>query len=209
MPPLHAWVVSVATGLPEARTLALAGGGAMLAHGFVDRETHDVDLFTDRDPDEAMRVTSALRVALAAQGMQIHAAPRPPHENRFVVVDVDGHQLQVEVFADGGRLREPVRLEVGPVLHADDLAADKVLALWGRLEPRDVVDVVALLERYPGARLVELAGAKDGGFTISSFLGALDAIARITDARWAAAGVEEASVARLTTVVTRWCEELR
>lgn len=31
----------------------------MLAHGLVDRLTKDVDLFTDRDPDEAVAVARA------------------------------------------------------------------------------------------------------------------------------------------------------
>lgn len=57
--PSHARLVRIAAALPEARTLALAGGGAMLAHGIVDRLTKDVDLFTDRDADEAVAVAAA------------------------------------------------------------------------------------------------------------------------------------------------------
>jgi len=36
----------------------------------------------------------------------------------------------VEVFADGGRLHDLVHLDIGAVLHPEDLAADKVLAFW-------------------------------------------------------------------------------
>lgn len=85
--PLHARVISIASALPEARTIALAGGGAMLAHGIVDRATKDVDLFTDRDSEEAVSVAAALRVALESAGFRISPAPRPPHENRFVAVE--------------------------------------------------------------------------------------------------------------------------
>jgi len=48
--------------LPEAGQVALAGGGAMLAHDLVDRPTQDVDLFTP-DPAEVRRLTDALAVA--------------------------------------------------------------------------------------------------------------------------------------------------
>jgi hypothetical protein len=49
--PLQERIARTALQLPEARTLALAGGAAMIAHGFVNRETKDVDLFTrDRRP---------------------------------------------------------------------------------------------------------------------------------------------------------------
>ena len=155
--PVHAHVVSTAAGLPESRTTVLAGGGA---------------------------VSTALRAALTEQGWTVTRAPRPPHENRFVATDPEsGRSVEVEVFPDGGRLRAPVRLDVGPVLHPDDLAADKVLALWGRVEARDVVDVVALLAVYAGQRLLELARQKAGGFTDGSFVESLHGVRRIVSAR--------------------------
>jgi len=43
--------------------VALAGGGAMLAHEFVDRPTNDLDLFTP-EAGEVGTVTDALREAL-------------------------------------------------------------------------------------------------------------------------------------------------
>jgi hypothetical protein len=61
--PLQDGIVRIALALPEARSLALAGGGAMLAHGFIDRRTRDIDLFTDRDNGEALVVVAALRKA--------------------------------------------------------------------------------------------------------------------------------------------------
>jgi hypothetical protein len=45
--PLQDRIARIAGTLPEARTVALAGGGAMIVHGFVSRETKDVDLFTE------------------------------------------------------------------------------------------------------------------------------------------------------------------
>ena len=42
----------------EAHLIALAGGGAMLAHDLVDRRTVDIDLFTP-DADEVARLGTA------------------------------------------------------------------------------------------------------------------------------------------------------
>ena len=64
--PLHEQIARIAFALPEARQVALAGGGAMLAHDLVDRPTQDVDLFTP-DPAEVTRLTDALAVALRTE----------------------------------------------------------------------------------------------------------------------------------------------
>ena len=65
--PLHKYVARIAFALPEAEQVALAGGGAMLAHELVDRPTQDVDLSTP-DPAEVIRLADALAVALRAEG---------------------------------------------------------------------------------------------------------------------------------------------
>lgn len=193
--PLQEQIARTALGLPEARTLALAGGGAMIAHGFVDRVTKDVDLFTEIDDQEAVRIVVALRSALEAQQLTTRDTERPPLDHRFVTVDPNtGAECIVEVFADGGRLRGLVALDIGPVLHPDDLAADKVLALWDRARPRDYFDVDALLERYGPDRLFELAAAKDSGFTPVAFVDSLRAITRLGPADWAEDGVRSNDV---------------
>lgn len=83
--PLQDRIARTALALPEASTLALAGGGgAMIAHGFVTRATKDIDLFTEIDDQEALQVTAALRKALQQQGLAIRDAERPPTDHRFV-----------------------------------------------------------------------------------------------------------------------------
>lgn len=178
-------------------------------HGFVDRATKDIDLFTEVDTEEALTVAAALRTALMTTGFEIQEAAKPPHENRFVAFDpTSGHAVQVEIFPDGGRLQPRVVMDIGPVLHHDDIAADKTLALWARAEPRDFVDVVALREKYGGRRLLELAAEKDHGFTVPTFIDALRAIRRITLQRWEAAGVSAEQAARIEHTVEYWLTEL-
>lgn len=207
--PLHERIARIALSLPQARTLALAGGGAMIAYGFVERATKDVDLFTEIDADEALEVAAALRVALAGGGFTIEPAARPPHQNRFVAVDDEsGAAVTVEVFPDGGRLRRCTVLDFGPVLHRDDVAADKTLALWGRAEPRDFVDVVALRSRYGGAELLRLAAEKDRGFTVRTFVDALGSIRRLAQVDWESAGVSAQRAADIVAAVEAWRAEL-
>jgi hypothetical protein len=112
------------------------------------------------------------------------------------------------VFADGGRLRSPVVLDIGPALHPDDLATDKVLALWGRARPRDFYDVDALMRHYPKQGLLDLAAAKDAGFTTPTFIDALNAIKRLTDADWAEDGIDIKALSRLRSTFDPWRADL-
>ena len=75
--PLHEQIARIAFALPEAGQVALAGGGAMLAHDLVDRPTQDVDLFTP-DPSEVTRLVDALVVALRAEGARVRVDRREP-----------------------------------------------------------------------------------------------------------------------------------
>jgi Nucleotidyl transferase AbiEii toxin, Type IV TA system len=106
---LQETIARIALGLPEARTLALAGGAAMIVHGFVSRDTKDIDLFTETDDHEAIQVARALRKALERYGLQTRDAERPPFDHRFVAVEpATTVECTVEVLPDGGRLRPRV-----------------------------------------------------------------------------------------------------
>ncbi len=207
--PLQERIARTALALPQSRTLALAGGGAMIVHGFVTRPTKDIDLFTEVDDHEARQVVAALRHALEEQHLVTHDTERPPLDHRFIAIDpATGAECTVEVFADGGRLHDRVTLDLGPVLHPDDLAADKILALWGRARPRDFYDVAALVDRYGHERLLELAEAKDSGFTHETFIDALRAIARLSSADWAEDGINSDDAQRLRTTFDAWRNRL-
>lgn len=90
------------------------------------------------------------------------------------------------------------------MLHPDDLAADKLLALWARARPRDFYDVHALLDRYDSQRLLELASAKDAGFSVATFLDALNAIKRLTDHDWTEDGIDSSVVPDLQQAFSDW-----
>ncbi|MGQ0826488.1 MAG: nucleotidyl transferase AbiEii/AbiGii toxin family protein [Actinomycetota bacterium] len=76
------------------------------------------------------------------------------------------------------RMRELRRTELGLVLDRDELAADKMLALYGRAEARDFVDVFRLREHYTRVQLFALAREKDLGFVEEAFVSALASIGR-------------------------------
>jgi hypothetical protein len=204
--PLHEHIARIAFALPEAGQVALAGGGAMLAHELVDRPTQDVDLFTP-DPSEVIRLADALVVALGAEGAQVRVDRRGPGFTRLAVTVADGRSVVVEVAHDA-RIREAVQLSFGRVLHPDEVAADKTLALFGRAAARDLVDVAALSERYTLHQLCELAAEKDAGFDRRVLADALAAAAAHSDAAFAELGLEPETVAALRADAARWRTQL-
>lgn len=207
--PPHVRVIGIAMALPETRTAALAGGGAMLAHGIVERATKDIDLFTDRDADEAIRIVAALRIAVQAAGLRVEPAHRPPHENRFVAVDATtGRRSRWRCSPTADVCTTRYSFAVGPVLLQDDLAADKTLAMWGRGEPGDFLDVNALLQRYDHGTLFELARSKDRGLTVDTFVVSLRGVRRLGDEDWADAGIEPTAAAAVRRSILDWADRL-
>ena len=190
--------------LDASASFALAGGAALIVHGIVNRTTKDLDLFT-----EESRHVAALHEALTSELVQrgLHVTIISA-STTFVRLEVhepgSDERIEVDLGVDV-RMAAPVTTDVGPVLSIDELAADKMLALFGRAELRDFLDVADLLRRLPKERLVELAIAKDAGFALARFAESLAALHRFTDADWEAHGAERD---RVTRIFDEWRAEI-
>lgn len=200
--PLHEWVARIVFDLPQARNVAIAGGNAMLAHDLVVRPTQDLDLFTPV-ASEVDPLVAALAEALRGQGARVEVDRRGPGFCRLTVETVDGRQVAVEIAHDA-RLRASVQLDFGRVLHPDEVAADKTLALFGRAAARDLVDVAALTDRYPLQQLCALAEEKDSGFNASVLADAMSAAAEHPNDAFAELGLSEEATSRLRSKVQEW-----
>lgn len=173
--PLQAKVARTVAELPEAADFALAGGGALVVLGIVDRPTQDLDFFAT-EPDAVERLGPVLERALTAQGLTVEARRVLPGFAQYRVADAsDSTALDLSWDA---RLHPTQATEVGQALGRDELAADKTLALYGRAEARDFVDVYRLRSHYSRDDLVRLAREKDRGFDIEMFAGAIQRIDR-------------------------------
>jgi hypothetical protein len=155
-------VARLMTGLIEAEDFALAGGAALIVHGIVDRSTRDLD-DSATGSDAVAGLVPALEAALHRDGLLVTRRRDAPGFVRLEVTDATAQSIVVDLAYDA-RLLPPQVSQLGPALHPDELAADKMLALYGRAEGRDFHDVAALADRYPTERLLELAAAKDRGF---------------------------------------------
>lgn len=189
--------------LPEADGFALAGGAALIVRRLVDCATQDLDYFAT-DAAAVAVLLPALSVRLAAEGL---ASTRGRQAPGFVRLEVsDGIETVQLDLAHDAREHPADVTELGATLAADELAADKMLALYGRAEVRDFVDVAALLDVYSPSELMEFASRKDAGFTVNRFVEALAAIHRFKEPDFAAVN---ASARELMATFDGWREQLQ
>lgn len=149
----------------------MAGGATLNELIGSARVSRDLDLF--HDTDEAVAVTwDADRRLLEAHGFQVRVVRERPSYVE-AEIRVDGDAVRIEWARDSAYRFFPLvqHDELGLVLHPFDLATNKVLALVGRLEVRDWVDVIHCDERVqPLGYLAWAASGKDPGFGPAAIL---------------------------------------
>ncbi len=211
MEPQHERIARIALAAGARYGLALAGGYAVSAHGIGNRPSGDVDLFTSwQHRGEFPELTSVVIGALEAAGYKTTVIMSAETFTRLTLTDpVSGIEEKVELSVDW-RAHDPVQLDLGPVLHADDAVANKVCALFGRALPRDFLDVDAAIAsgRYTREQLLELAAEADRGFDRLLFADALGALTQITDAAFAEYRIDPDTIAGMRHRFARWRQEL-
>ena len=149
----------------------IAGGVALNTLLDAPRVSKDVDLF--HDTDEALRVCwDNDRALLTANGYTLKVF-RQTLSFVEALVSRDAESVIVQWVRDSAFRFFPLieDEQFGLVLHPFDLATNKVLALAGRLEPRDWIDVLTSDEKVqPLGYLAWAACGKDPGFSPVSLL---------------------------------------
>ncbi len=170
-------VAAIFGGLPEASDFVLAGGAALIAHGEINRRTRDLDFFTV-DPPRVDQLVPVFEAAVRSAGLAVVEVQVVAGFARLVVAD-GAERTGVDIAADA-RLLPAERSELGLVLSVEELAVDKVLAIFGRAEARDFIDLAVLEPRFGLEHLFETAATKDAGFRPSVFIEMLGRIGRLT-----------------------------
>lgn len=149
----------------------VAGAAALNEVMAAPRLSRDLDLF--HDTEAALQVTwDRDRQLLTTHGFALDVVRERPS---FVEASVtrDGESVLLEWARDSAFRFFPLvtHPDFGLTLHPFDLATNKVLALVGRLEVRDWIDVIHCDERIqPLGCLAWAACGKDPGFTPAGIL---------------------------------------
>jgi hypothetical protein len=212
MDPMHRRLAEIGLRVAARHGFALAGGYAVAAHGLVHRPSEDVDLFTAWDcRDEFDAAAEAVVAAYRQAGYAVDVAQRFETFARLMVTVPDSGQRPYKVeLASNWRAQAPIMMEIGPVLHVDDVVAGKMSALYTRAEPRDFIDVDAAVTsgRYTYEELCQLAEQSDAGFDRQIMAELLGVLPRYPDRRFAAYGLEAEQIAGMRQRFAAWRTQL-
>ncbi len=149
----------------------LAGGAALHFAPNSVRYSNDLDFFHD-SPERVASAFSEDVALLEEAGYSLDIEISQPGFIR-AVVSRSGEATRIDWAHDSAwRFMPPVRDSMGGyLLHEVDLAINKTLALAGRDEPRDFIDVLFVHERVLAlSALIWAAVGKDPGFTPLSLI---------------------------------------
>ncbi|MEJ3743327.1 nucleotidyl transferase AbiEii/AbiGii toxin family protein [Actinomycetes bacterium KLBMP 9797] len=211
MDPFHERLARVGLAASARYGFCLAGGYAVQAHGFVERLSKDVDLFTSADATAEFPVAVAdVVAAYRADRLDVSVEREGATFARLTVTDPETKAASIVELGVDWRAYPPVQLAIGPVLHPDDAVANKICALFGRAEVRDYVDVHGALtsDRYTGGELLRLAADHDPGFDNDMFAEALRAVRRLPASAFAPYQLTGQQVAALQERLVRWADEI-
>ena len=189
--------------LPESDGYLLAGGAALVASGLTTRPTQDIDLFTHAPASSVTRARDALVTAVAEQGWTAITVRDTATFCRLIVSGAQ--ELIVDLAVDSPPASTPTMTVLGPTLAPLELAARKLLALFGRAEARDFADVFVLVQRFGKRALLDQAAEIDTGLDESVLGEMLVTIHRFDDDELP---VDAADIAAIRAFFATWAAEL-
>lgn len=144
----------------------LTGGTALAALYLHHRYSVDLDLFTE-NPAAVAQVPPTMQEIASRLGLEVTFTRTLGTFLEAFVTSPDGERVEFDFAQDSPYRLEPTRLDPELGLWVDsleDIACNKLSALFGRAEPKDFVDVYFVVQEVlPFDRLVALARRKHVG----------------------------------------------
>ena len=151
--------------IPDSSVFYLTGGTALAEFYLAHRKSYDLDLFTTE-----RGIVIPFSYAFEEETKKAFSLKVIRRFETFVEFEVSDkrNSTKVQLALDSSfRFEEPIDTDLGiKVNDYKDLTVDKLLAFFGRAEPRDAIDLYFILETEDFWNLVELAKQKDPGFDL-------------------------------------------
>lgn len=207
--PLQREIIRSFTGLPDSELFYLTGGTALSDFYLAHRKSYDLDIFTT----EENLVLSFSRVfeRRLAESFPLKVIRRLGSFAEFQV-GVEGEETRVQLAYDSPhRFKEPEDSDLGMKVNDYwDLVVDKLLAFYGRAEPRDAVDLFFILKDANIWDLARAAGEKDPGFDLYWLAVAMGKVLNFPDeiSRWPVEMIRELDAVELKGFFQRMASEI-
>jgi Nucleotidyl transferase AbiEii toxin, Type IV TA system len=184
--PLQIEFMEILASLPDKDQFYLAGGTALSEYYLGHRLSFDLDYFTGTE-NLIQPLSYQIETACQKRGLSLKVVRRFSTFVEFLV-ERNNESLKVDLVLDSPyRFQPPVLSSEGIYINNyPDLRADKLLAYFGRAEPRDAVDLYFILQKESPDLLIEQAAKKDTGFDDYFFAIALNRCENFPDEveRW-------------------------
>lgn len=184
--PLQREFMEILASLPDKEQFYLAGGTALSEYYLGHRLSFDIDYFSGIE-NLILPLSYQIETACQKKGLSLKVVRR---FGTFVelLVEKESESLKIDLALDSPYRFEPAVLSSEGVYVNDypDLRTDKLLAYFGRAEPRDAVDLFFIIQEESPEVLLEQAAQKDTGFDPYFFAIALNRCENFPDEldRW-------------------------
>lgn len=156
--------MEILAGLPDKENFYLAGGTALAEYYLGHRLSFDLDYFTGTE-NLVLPLSYQIETACQKRGLSLKVVRRFSTYVELLIEKGD-ESLKIDVALDSPyRFGPPLISQQGIYINDyPDLRVDKLLAYFGRSEPRDAVDLYFIMQKEPLDPLLEQAAQKDTGF---------------------------------------------
>jgi hypothetical protein len=191
--------------LEASRGYLVAGGAALLAADLIDRPTEDLDLFASTPVTSVTAAKEEFARVLQDRGYVVSVIQDGLTFCRMVV-GAHGDEVLVDLAIDSAPSSAVTMSVLGPSLAPEELAARKLLALFGRAEARDFADVYVLAQRFGKGPLQRHASELDAGFDTAVLAQMIRTIERFEDDE---IPLPPSDLSQAKEFFSTWAEDLR
>jgi len=159
-------ILSLFSQIPDALQFFLTGGTALSEFYLQHRMSYDLDFFTSED-GLIESFSEKMGEGLKKQGFEVQVTRRFQTFAEFKLSKGEEKTTVHLAYDSPFRFSPPVDSVFGVKINDyTDIVVDKLLAFFGRSEPRDAIDLFFIWKREDIWNLAELARQKDPGFDL-------------------------------------------
>jgi hypothetical protein len=162
--PFQKRILKAFTAIEESKAFYLTGGTALSAFYLAHRLSEDFDLFTAEEPLISI-VARKFKSALEGSGILVQEVRS--FSTFWEAVARDGNErFKIQLAYDSPFMLSALTEKDNLQIHSfEDIAVGKLLALYGRAEERDFIDIYCIVRdgKISLEKMIELAKRKDPG----------------------------------------------